>query len=133
MTLTEAGQTFFDRARKILEELRSVEHEVTSQNAEPRGLVRVSAPLLLGQTRVVPILLAFQKTVPTVSLDLDLTDRAVDMVGERTDVAVRITSEPPPAFVARRVGVIRRVFCASPSYLRTRAAPRTPRDLEKHA
>jgi LysR family transcriptional activator of dmlA len=133
MTLTEAGRTFFDRAGKILEQLRAVEQEVTSQNAEPRGLVRVSAPLLLGQTRVVPILIAFLKKVPAVSLDLDVTDRAVDMVGERTDVAVRITSEPPLSFVARRVGVLRRVLCASPSYLRAQPAPRSPQDLESHA
>jgi LysR family transcriptional regulator, transcriptional activator for dmlA len=133
MTLTDAGRTFFERTSTILDDLRGVEQEVTSQNAAAQGLVRVSAPLLLGQTRVVPILLAFQKKVPAVSLDLDLTDRAVDMVGERIDVAVRITSEPPPSFVARRVGVVRRVLCASPAYLKEHPAPQSPRDLERHA
>ncbi len=133
MTLTDAGQTFFERSRAILEDLRSVEQELASENAEPRGLVRVSVPLLLGQTRVVPILLAFLKSFPAVSLDLDLTDRAVDMVGERIDVAVRITSAPPPSFVARHVGAVRRVLCASPSYLRGKRVPRSPRDLADHA
>jgi DNA-binding transcriptional LysR family regulator len=133
MTVTEAGQTYFDRARSVLEELRAVEQEMASKDSEPRGLVRVSASQLLGQTRVMPILLALLKKTPTVSLDLELTDRVVDMVGERIDVAVRITSEPPPSFVARRVGTIRRVLCASPSYLRTHRAPRTPRDLDEHA
>jgi DNA-binding transcriptional LysR family regulator len=133
MTVTDAGQTFFDRARTILEDLRGVEQEMASKNDEPRGLVRASASLLLGQTRVVPILLAFLKKTPAISLDLDLTDRVVDMVGDRIDVAVRITSEPPPSFIARRVGSMRRVLCASPSYLRTQRAPKTPRDLAEHA
>ncbi len=132
MTLTDAGQVYFERARAILKELREVEQEMASQNAEPRGLLRVSASLLLGQTRVVPILLAFLKKAPHVSLDLDLTDREVDMVAERIDVAVRITAEPPPSFVARRVGALRRVLCASPSYLRSCPTPRTPSDLAEH-
>jgi DNA-binding transcriptional LysR family regulator len=133
MSVTEAGERFFERARAVLDDLRSVEQEMASANAEPRGLLRVSAPQLLGQTRVVPIVLAFMRKVPAVTLDLELTDRVVDMVGERIDLAVRITSEPPASFVARRVGSIRRVLCASPAYLRTRRAPRTPRELTEHA
>jgi len=132
MTVTDAGQIFFDRARAILEDLREVEQEMTSQGVEPRGLLRVSASLLLGQTRVAPILLAFLSKFPDISLELDLTDREVDMVAERIDVAVRITAEPPPSFVARRVGSLRRVLCASPAYLRSRSAPRTPSELSEH-
>jgi DNA-binding transcriptional LysR family regulator len=65
-------------------------------------------------------------------MELELTDRMVDLVAERVDVAVRLTAEPPPSFVARRVGVVRRVLCASPAYLRTQPAPRTPSDLTQH-
>lgn len=133
MTITDAGQTYYERSRRILEDLRAVDEELASQTAEPRGTVRVSAPLLLGQTRVVPSLIAFLKAFPHVDLDLDLTDRAIDMAGERVDVAVRITSAPPPSFVARRVGGLQRVFCASPAYLRAHKAPRAPRDLADHA
>ena len=133
MTLTDAGQTFFDRATTLLEELRAVEEEMASKSAEPRGLLRVSASQLLGQVKVVPILLAFMKKLPAVSLELDLTDRVVDMVAERIDVAVRVTSEPPAAYVARRVGSVRRVLCASPAYLHARRAPKAPRELAEHA
>lgn len=133
MTVTDAGRTYYERARSVLEELRTVEQEMASHTAEPRGLVRMSAPLLLGQLRVVPSLLAFQKAFPRVTLDLELTDRMIDIVGERVDVAVRVTSSPPPAFVARQVGVLQRVLCASPAYLRTRKAPRTPSDLADHS
>jgi DNA-binding transcriptional LysR family regulator len=132
MTVTAAGQTFYERSRALLSELRGVEQEISGQHAKAQGLVRVSAPLLLGQTRVVPILLAFQQRYPAVSLDLDLTDRAADLVGEHVDVAVRITATPPPSFVGRHVGAIRRVLCASPAYLRSRGAPKTTRDLAKH-
>lgn len=132
MTVTDVGRTFYERSGAVLAELRGIEEEVAGQSAEPRGLVRVSAPQLLGQTRVVPILVGFQKKYPEVSLDLDLSDRAVDMVGERTDVAVRITASPPPSFVARRVGSIRRVLCASPAYLKSTSLPTGPEDLERH-
>jgi LysR family transcriptional regulator, transcriptional activator for dmlA len=129
MALTEAGQTFFERARTILDDLRALEDEMSSNSAEPRGLLRISASQLLGQVKVLPVLLAFMKKTPTLSCELDLTDRVVDMVGERIDVAVRITSDPPPSFVARRVGAVRRVLCASPAYLRAHGTPKVPRDL----
>jgi DNA-binding transcriptional LysR family regulator len=133
LTVTDAGQTFFERARTILDELRAVEQEMASQSSSPRGRLRVTAPQLLGQMAVLPSLLAFLKKTPAVTLDFDLTDRTVDMVAERVDIAVRITSDPPPSFVARRVGVIRRVLCASPAYLRARGTPRAPADLAEHA
>jgi DNA-binding transcriptional LysR family regulator len=133
MTVTDVGQSFFERARAILDDLRAFEQEIASKSVEPRGVLRVSAPLLFGQARVHPILIEFLKKTPGVSLDLDLSDRAVDIVGERIDIAVRITSEPPASFVARRVGTVRRVLCASPAYLRTRRLPRKPSDLAQHA
>lgn len=132
MTVTDAGQIYFDRARAILEDLREVEQVMASQHGEPRGLLRVSASLLLGQTRVVPILLAFMKKAPAVSIDLDLSNREVDLVAERIDIAVRVTQEPPAAYVARRVGALRRVLCASPAYLRAHPPPSTPTQLSDH-
>jgi DNA-binding transcriptional LysR family regulator len=133
MTVTDAGQTFYERAGAVLAAIRGIEEEVAVGDVEPRGLVRVSASQFFGQGRVAPILVGFQKKFPRVSLDLDLTDRPVDMVGERTDVAVRITAAPPPSFVARRVGSIRRVLCASPAYLKNAPPPRRPGDLDRHS
>ena len=134
MTVTDSGKVFYERALGVLEELRSVEQEMASRDAVPRGRLRVSAPLLLGQVRVLPLLLAFVKKATALSLDLELTDRVVDMVGERIDIAVRITLEPPPSsFVARRVGVVQRVLCASPAYLRAAGAPRAPAELAEHS
>jgi DNA-binding transcriptional LysR family regulator len=133
MTITDSGQVFYERARHVLEELRGVEQEMASSDAVPRGRLRVSASLLLGEVRVLPMLLRFLKKAPALSLDLELTDRVVDMVGERIDIAVRITPEPPASFVARRVGVVQRLLCASPGYLHATGVPRAPADLAEHS
>src|SRR5690349_19175703 len=82
MQVTDAGQVFFERARAVLEELRAVDAQMASSGADPRGRLRVSAPLVFGQTRVAPALVAFMKKAPAVSIDLDLTDRFVDLVEE---------------------------------------------------
>jgi DNA-binding transcriptional LysR family regulator len=133
MTVTDAGQAFFERSAGVLEELRAIEQEMASTGSEPRGRVRLSAPLLFGQTLVAPAVFSFMKKAPAVSVDLDLSDRFVDLVEERVDIAVRITKEPPPSFVARRAGDIRRVLCGSPAYLRGSRKLRRPQDLSQHA
>src|SRR6478735_1341260 len=133
MTVTDAGLTFYERACSVLLELRAVEQEMASKDSEPRGRLRISASLLLGQVHVLPSLLSFLKKEPRVALDLDLTDRTVDLVSERVDVAVRITASPPPAFVARRVGSVASVRCASPGYLKARGVPHSPAELPQHS
>lgn len=132
MTITDAGQTFYERARRVLDELRQIEAEMATSSSEPRGVVRVSASQLLGQARVLPLLLSFLKQTPALGMELELTDRMVDLVAERVDVAIRLTAEPPPSFVARRVGSVTRVLCASPAYLRAHSAPQSPDDLKQH-
>lgn len=133
MTVTDAGLTFYERARGVLSELRAVEQEMASKDPEPRGRLRISASLLLGQVHVLPALLSFLKKAPRVALDLELSDRVVDLVSERIDVAVRITASPPPSFVARRVGSVTNVRCASPAYLKARGVPSSPTELAQHS
>lgn len=133
MTVTDSGQVFYERARVVLEDLRAVEQEMASADAAPRGKLRVSASLHFGQVRVLPIVLAFMKKAPALSLELELTDRVVDLVNERVDIAVRVHSQPPASFVARRVGAVQRVLCASPSYLRAAGVPRAPAELAQHS
>ncbi|MDF3067902.1 MAG: putative transcriptional regulator, LysR family [Polyangiaceae bacterium] len=133
MTVTDSGQVFYDRARAVLEQLRAVEQELASTDAAPRGKLRVSASAQFGQAKVLPILLAFMKKEPGLELELELTDRVVDLVSERVDIAVRVHSSPPASFVARRVGVVQRVLCASPGYLRAAGVPRTAEELSRHS
>jgi DNA-binding transcriptional LysR family regulator len=132
MTLTSNGQAYYARARAILDEVRALEREVASQHETPSGLVRISAPLLYGEVCVAPALLALQQRLPQVQLDLELTDQVADFFARPIDIAVRIGARPPPFAVARRVGDLRRVLCASPAYLKQRRAPRRPADLRDH-
>jgi LysR family transcriptional activator of dmlA len=132
MQLTEIGVFYFERARRIFDDVHSLESEVEESREKPRGVLRVTAPVVLGQIRVVPAVVAFRAEYPEVKVDLILADRVVDLVEERIDVAVRMTASPPVSYVARKLGDDRRVFCASRSYLARRGRPQRPKDLERH-
>lgn len=133
MTLTGAGQAYYARARALVDEVRALEREVASQHDVPSGLVHVTAPLLYGEVCVAPALLAIQRRLPEVTLDLELSDQVADFFTRPIDIAVRMGTRPPPFVVARRVGEDRRVLCASPGYLARHPAPRRPDDLRDHA
>jgi DNA-binding transcriptional LysR family regulator len=130
--LTDLGAFYFERARRIFDDVRSLETEIDDGRDTPRGLLRVTAPVVLGQVRIVPVVVAFRAEFPDVRIDLILTDRVVDPIEERIDVAIRMTATPPAAFVAKKLGDDRRRFCASPSYLARRGRPRHPADLAGH-
>ncbi|WP_437285913.1 LysR family transcriptional regulator [Sorangium sp. So ce406] len=132
MQLTQVGRAYYERARRILDELDALEREVESHDDAPRGALRVTAPAVLGHVRVLPLLLSFQDTFPEVKIELLLNDRVVDLVEESIDVAVRMTASPPLSSVARRLGDDARVLCASPAYLSRRGRPGHPRDLADH-
>lgn len=132
MTLTDAGAAFFERARTVLEDVRSLEHEITSKHEAARGLLRVTAPAVFGHVRLLPVIFAFQRRFPEITVDLDLTDRVVDLFADPVDVAIRATGEPPLSLVARKVEDDRRILCASPEYLKRHPAPRKPSELADH-
>jgi LysR family transcriptional activator of dmlA len=132
MQLTEVGQSYLTSARRILEEIATMEQEIQSADPRPKGTLRVTAPSVLGHARVLPVVLAFQRENPELMVHLDLSDRVVDLVGEGIDVAIRMTSAPPPSFIARKLDDDLRVLCASPDYLERRGTPRTPDDLASH-
>ena len=132
MTMTSGGQEYYARARAVLDEVRALEREVASKHETPSGSVRITAPLLYGEARVAPALAAVRQQLPRVQIELDLSDELVDFFSRPIDVAVRIGTQPPPFAIARRVGAMRRVLCASPGYLKQRPAPRRPADLRDH-
>ena len=132
MTLTEVGRAFYDRSRAILAALDEAERSVTDMAARPRGLLRVSAPVHFGQFHLSPVLTTFLDRHPDVSLDIDLTDRYVDLVGEGLDVAVRIGAMRDSSLISRRLAPNRRVVAASPAYLSRHGVPATPDDLADH-
>jgi LysR family transcriptional activator of dmlA len=132
ITLTTIGSVYYERARRVFEDLDSLETAMNEIDGTPRGLVRVTAPVVLGHVRVLPAVLALRKAFPDVKVDLLLVDRVVDLIDERMDIAVRMTASPPVSYVAKKLGADERALCASPEYLAKRGRPERPQDLKKH-
>jgi DNA-binding transcriptional LysR family regulator len=130
--LTELGLLYCERARRVLEELDTSERELQHLDPAPKGTLTITAPVVLGRARVLPVVMAFQRRHPDVRVLFDATDRVVDLIQERVDVAVRTVAEPPAAMVARKVDDDVRVLCASPAYLAQRGSPKTLADLARH-
>jgi DNA-binding transcriptional LysR family regulator len=133
VTLTEAGRTYHDEARRILERLDAADDAVSDRAGGVAGLLRVAAPVTFGAMFIAPILPELRARHPRLTLDLRLDDSAVNLVDESIDVAIRIGSlDPNASLVARRLTGHTRVLCASPAYLAGRGTPQTPADLAQH-
>jgi LysR family transcriptional regulator, transcriptional activator for dmlA len=132
MQLTEAGVLYHDRAERVLEDIDEIERDLEGHHLHPRGRLRVTAPTVLGEVLIMPVIIAYQRRYPDVTIAFDLTDRLVDFVAEGYDVAIRMTDQPPESFVARRLADDIRQVCASPGYLRKHRRPERPDDLANH-
>ncbi|MBW2392857.1 MAG: LysR family transcriptional regulator [Deltaproteobacteria bacterium] len=132
MSLTEIGEAFHRRCQRVAEEAELAELSVSELQAEPRGEIRIAAPMSFGQRRLAPLLPGFLERHPEVRIDLDLTDRLIDLVREKFDLALRIGFLRDSSLVARKVGTLRLVVCASPAYLKAHGTPETPEDLVGH-
>jgi DNA-binding transcriptional LysR family regulator len=130
--LTELGLLYCERARRVIEELDTSERELETLDPEPKGSITITAPVVLGRARVLPVVIAFQQRYPHVRMLFDATDRVIDLIEEGVDVAVRTTAEPPPAMVARKLDDDVRLLCASPAYVARMGAPKTLADLARH-
>jgi len=132
LSLTEAGQALYARSAGALAELREAENDVAQLTGKPRGLLRVSAPTYFGSASLAPQLKEFRVRYPEVTLDLDLSDRFVDLVKERFDIAVRIAALTDSSLVALRLAPCPLVVVGSPAYFRRHPPPSTPADLASH-
>jgi DNA-binding transcriptional LysR family regulator len=132
MTLTDAGRTYVEACRRIIEQVDDAERQLSGEYRSPKGDLVVTTPWGLGHTHLLPIAVEFLAAYPEIGLRLLLTDRVVDMAGENIDVAVRIGSLPESSMIATRIGSIRLVVCASPAYLAARGRPQTPDHLRDH-
>lgn len=133
LSLTEAGRNYVAACRRILEEISEAERAATGEYASPKGDLAVSAPVVFGRMHIVPLLSEFLRSYPEINIRLTLTDRLVHLLEEQVDVAIRIGKLPDSGLVASKVGEIRRVVCASPSYLAEHGLPRHPDELIRHA
>ncbi|CCG07373.1 LysR family transcriptional regulator [Pararhodospirillum photometricum] len=133
LTLTEAGQGYYQRVSQALSDLDDADRAVRQLQASPRGVLRINAPVSFGVRHLVPALGAFREVAPEITLDLTLNDHFVDLIDEGVDVAVRIGRLPESDLVARRLAPVRRMVCGSPAYLAAHGTPATPDDLTGHA
>ncbi|MCI4591231.1 LysR family transcriptional regulator [Sphingobium sp. BYY-5] len=130
LTLTEEGEAYHHAALKILQDLNDADREASGGSV--RGRLRVNATIPFGTMFVAPAMPAFIARNPDLVVDLSFTDGIVDLVAEKTDVAIRMGNLPDSGLIARKLGQSRRVVCAAPSYLARGGRPETPSDLERH-
>ena len=130
--LTDAGAQYLERCRRILADVDEANAGVSDLGRALAGPITLTAPILFGHKHVAPVVTEFLAAHPGVSVNLALTDRYANMVEEGIDLAVRIGTLEDSSLVARTLGTVRRVACASPAYLKRRGIPKTPRDLVNH-
>lgn len=131
LSLTAEGQAYLRAARRILADLTEVEEAIADQ-ASPRGRVRLTASLAHGRLYVVPLLAEFTARYPDILVDLNLSDRVMDVLAGQADVAIRFGQLADSPLTARRIGVTGRVVVASPAYLARHGTPEQPEDLFRH-
>ena len=132
LTLTDDGRAFYEHALRALEAIGEAENSVGRRQAKPTGTLRLAVPVVLGRRHIVPRLARFLGRYPEVSIDLAMSDGFVDLVEQGIDLAIRVGAITDQSLVARKIGMVRRLTVASPTYLRAKGAPRTPEDLKRH-
>jgi DNA-binding transcriptional LysR family regulator len=132
LSLTDAGAVFFEHCAKIVEELKEARFAVGRLHDEPRGSLRSSSSVAFGRLHVAPALAEFLVAYPEVKIDMVTTDRFVDLAEEGFDIVIRITKDPAPNVVARKLAVVNRKMCATPAYFAQHGVPKSPADLERH-
>jgi len=132
-SLTDLGRAYYERCKEILADVETAENGAREGGAAVRGTLHVTAPVSFGSRRLAPALVDFLRAHPQVRVELILSDRVVDLVGDEMDVAVRVGRLTDSSLLARRLAPYRLCLCASPAYLKRHRPPRTPADLAGHA
>jgi DNA-binding transcriptional LysR family regulator len=131
--ITDEGRTFLGHVERILAEIEAARAAVGDSVASPKGRLKVSAPATFGQLFMAPAICAFLIKYPAIDIQIDLTDRIVNLQEEGYDVAIRTGTMTDSALIAKRLAPDRKVIAASPGYLALHGTPRTPADLASHA
>jgi DNA-binding transcriptional LysR family regulator len=129
MALTDEGREYYARCQRVLADVDDAEAALSARRAAPKGRLRLTAPVMFGRLHVAPVVSAFIRRHPAVSVELLLLDRVVDLVEEGIDLGVRIGQLPDSSLVALPIGETRRVVCASPAYLKRAGTPVSPAEL----
>jgi DNA-binding transcriptional LysR family regulator len=132
LQITDAGQRYYKDAKQIVALSEEADDAVRGRNATPRGMVRITASVLFGRLYVMDGIISYLKNYPDMQVDALFVDRVVNMLEEGVDVAIRIGELQDSSYKAIKVGAIRRVLCASTSYLKEYGYPKKPEDLSNH-
>lgn len=132
LTLTSAGTAYLEKCRVILDMVEAAEADVMEERLTPRGNLRIGLPLSYGLKRLAPLLLDFSQRYREVGLEMDFTDRQLNLIEEGFDLSIRITSRLDPGDIVRRLGNCRLVVLASPAYLARHGRPQRPAELAEH-
>jgi DNA-binding transcriptional LysR family regulator len=132
LALTEEGRRYYDQALPLLEEFSVMVDNVTGAQSAPRGLLRVSVPQTFGEMSLSPLVPKFLKTYPDLSLDLQLSDRMIDMLEEGVDVVIRIGGVDDSNLIARPIKTLPLTLCASPEYIAQHGEPLCAEDITQH-
>ncbi|MBJ7549191.1 LysR family transcriptional regulator [Marinomonas ostreistagni] len=132
ISVTHAGQQYYQRCSNILEAIEEAEGELTDLTHQPKGHIRISVPMDFGLSHMVPILSEFSKIYPEITLEIDFSDKRVDLTESGIDLAVRGGDLGGDQFIARPLCSMRGYVCASPEYLSRMGSPKHPKDLTDH-
>lgn len=132
LTTTEAGLAFYEQSKAILESLEEAECAVTGLTTEPRGTLKINAPMSFGGRYLGKLLAKYNNQYPQVKIDITLHDRQIDLIEEGYDLAIRIAELKDSSLIARRLAPCNIVICASPAYLKKYGEPETADDLKDH-
>src|SRR5258705_5598256 len=130
---TENGQAYYERCVEILAGLEEADLAVTRLQAEPRGILRVNAPMSFGTLHLGRAIADFMEKYPDLKIQLVLSDQQIDPVQEGFDLTLRIADLPSSSMIAKKIAPANRVVCASPAYLKQHGVPQHPNDLRAHA
>ena len=133
LSLTAAGEIYFERARIAIRTVEEANLAVTEERGTPSGVLRITVPSALTRLHIAPAVAAFQADNPKVQIVMRVTDRIVDVIGDGLDVAIRVGRLDDSSLIARKLGAARRAVCASQVYLDREGRPEHPNDLAQHA
>ncbi len=129
---TEVGTAFYERARRIVQDVEETEQAISALHTEPRGTLRLNVPMSFGYLHVAPALADFTARYPDINIDMDLNDRVVDLLDEGYDLAIRIIRLPDSTLIARKLASFRLAICATPEYWEEHGVPSCPEELQNY-
>jgi len=132
LALTETGQSYYEKALPLIEEFTELVDNVTGVQANPQGFLRISVPVTFGEMKLSSVLPKFLKKYPQMQLDIQLTDKKIDMLEEGVDVVIRIGGVDDSSLIAKKINTYPLILCASKNYLSEFGRPKKPQDISQH-